>query len=366
MDKVIVNSKNSKLMIHATNIHGMGASQVVESLIRSLQKQLENEEVNLYLPWKTNFLFEQSELANIKVNRFKRILPNSISRVSECLLSSWYFDKADKALILGDIPLNRFKNQVVLLHQPSLIDPRINPYSGRNLKYRISRWLFKKNLKFIKYIVVQTGAMKEQIIASYPELNNKVKIISHPAPIRFIETRANGNRKYEASSITLFYPANNYPHKNFKIFEFMDTFIKQMEFELKIIITLNPTELPSSIASLNWLNCVGRLSPEKCFKQYEQVTGLFFPSLLESYGLPLVEAMKAGLPIICSDLPYARWLCEEQAIYFNPLSGESACQGIEELQRRIASTWQVDWKQALAKIPDNWDEVAKKFIDLLN
>jgi hypothetical protein len=76
--------------------------------------------------------------------------------------------------------------------------------------------------------------------------------------------------------------------------------------------------------------------------------------------------MTLDLPIVCSDLPYARWLCEDQAIYFDPLNGQSACKAIEELHRRYNSEWQVNWQQALTKIPKDWDEVAEKFIALLD
>jgi glycosyltransferase involved in cell wall biosynthesis len=356
---------DKQLMIHATNISGLGACQVVKSLITSLIKQFKDQKIELYLPLKDSIFEpgETRELDSIKVHRLKRFLPNSLSRVSESFLSPLYFKKTERSIILGDLPLRGFDNQVVLVHQPNLISPKINPYSGRNIKYRIARWIFKSNLKFVKHIVVQTGVMKEQIIASYPELTDRVTIIPQPAPVWF--NRRMINRKLQEDSITLFYPANNYPHKNFKIFEAMNDFVNQIEFPVRVIITLNSTEISPSIAKLNWLKCVGRLTPEECLKQYEQVTALFFPSLLESYGLPLVESMTAGLPIICSDLPYARWLCEDQAIYFDPLSAKSACEAIDELHRRMADKWQVNWKQALAKIPNSWDEVANKFIDLL-
>ncbi|EXZ19622.1 glycosyl transferases group 1 family protein [Bacteroides fragilis str. J-143-4] len=39
---------------------------------------------------------------------------------------------------------------------------------------------------------------------------------------------------------------------------------------------------------------------------YKSVTALLFPSYLESFGLPLLEAAKVGLPIVVIDLPYAK------------------------------------------------------------
>lgn len=48
-----------------------------------------------------------------------------------------------------------------------------------------------------------------------------------------------------------------------------------------------------------------------------------FPSLVESFGHPLVEAMAAGLPIVASDARVHREICGEAAVYF-PALNESA------------------------------------------
>ncbi len=58
-----------------------------------------------------------------------------------------------------------------------------------------------------------------------------------------------------------------------------------------------------------WLFCVGRLNHADCLSEYGRADALILPSVLESYGLPLVEAMVMGLPVIAADLPHARLLC---------------------------------------------------------
>jgi glycosyltransferase involved in cell wall biosynthesis len=44
-----------------------------------------------------------------------------------------------------------------------------------------------------------------------------------------------------------------------------------------------------------------------------------FPSLSETFGHPLAEAMSSGLPIIASDTPVHREVCKNSALYFSPL-----------------------------------------------
>ena len=118
-------------------------------------------------------------------------------------------------------------------------------------------------------------------------------------------------------------------------------------------------------SSIPWLHNVGRLSPDDCLERYRRVDGLFFPSTAESYGLPLVEAMALGIPVVCSDLPFARWLCETKASTSIPKIPETpgapskpSSNGVVKAGGRIGSG-------PLSKLPESWDEVAGAFLRLL-
>jgi glycosyltransferase involved in cell wall biosynthesis len=52
---------------------------------------------------------------------------------------------------------------------------------------------------------------------------------------------------------------------------------------------------------------------------YQQAELLAFPSLGETFGLPLVEAMAAGLPVVTSNTTVMPEICGDAVFYFDPL-----------------------------------------------
>ncbi|HRF11447.1 MAG TPA: glycosyltransferase family 1 protein [Candidatus Accumulibacter phosphatis] len=55
---------------------------------------------------------------------------------------------------------------------------------------------------------------------------------------------------------------------------------------------------------------------------YQNATALVFASIIEGFGLPVVEAMQRGLPVLCSDLPVLRELADGKAHFFGLESGD--------------------------------------------
>lgn len=63
---------------------------------------------------------------------------------------------------------------------------------------------------------------------------------------------------------------------------------------------------------------LGRVSDEELLRLYNQAECLLFPSIYEGFGLPLLEAMACGCPVLVSDIPVFREVCGDAAGYFNP------------------------------------------------
>jgi glycosyltransferase involved in cell wall biosynthesis len=71
---------------------------------------------------------------------------------------------------------------------------------------------------------------------------------------------------------------------------------------------------------------------EAALEQYvTHAEALVFPSLYEGFGLPPLEAMAAGCPVIASDIPALRESCGDAAFYCDPLSTKSIADALLSL-----------------------------------
>jgi glycosyltransferase involved in cell wall biosynthesis len=353
------------LLIHSTNVTGLGASQVVTSFIDGACKLNLLDKSIVFLPNKgllLNYLPSQG-----KVYRYKRFLPNGISRIIEIYFGKYLFSEQPVTIVLGDIPLRRIKNQVVLVHQPNLIYPKVNPLSGRSLKFRVLRSVFKSNLKYATRIIVQTDVMKNELLLSYPELAKKMEVVPQPIPSWFKYSNNTKPKKRTNQTLKLFYPAAGYNHKNHLFLkEFNDYLIQnRIEFpNIEVWLTLTAEEF-APFEKLSFVKNLGRLNHDQVMSAYKECDSLLFLSLAESYGMPLIESLSISLPILTIDLPYARWMCEDSVYYFSPNSFNSFLERLNELNEDLCRGVNPNYKTTLYKFPKSWEEVIKIFFEVV-
>ncbi len=73
----------------------------------------------------------------------------------------------------------------------------------------------------------------------------------------------------------------------------------------------------------------GRLSDEEIAALYSRAASFVFPSLYEGFGVPPLEAMTFGCPVIATTADAVRETCGDAAAYFNPLD-------VDELRQRMS------------------------------
>ncbi|MCH4901518.1 glycosyltransferase family 1 protein [Pseudomonas sp. B707] len=93
---------------------------------------------------------------------------------------------------------------------------------------------------------------------------------------------------------------------------------------------------------------------------YAHASALVFPSFVEGFGLPLVEAMQRGLPAMGSDIPVFREIGGEFMAYFDLQAPQSLADLVQSFERsgrfpaaRDVSDWQWNgWREASAQLAE--------------
>jgi glycosyltransferase involved in cell wall biosynthesis len=332
------------------------------SLLPALERNAGVQITEIHLPDRGSLANYQKSPDGGMSTRYRRRLPNALSRILECLVFARKFDGNTPLLVLGDLPLRCNAPQVVFVQTPHLLRPVRYRWRLDSLKFAISRLVFRLNARYADAFVVQTTFMQSALAASYPAIGKRIHVIAQPVPAWLLEnaSRRSGLRGTPGAALKLIYPAAGYPHKNHRLLASIKPGpdLSWPVENLKLTLPVENHPAPD----IRWIQCVGFLSAPAMIQAYGEADGLLFLSTDESYGFPLVEAMFMGLPVVCPDLPYAHALCGEGAIYFDPLSIDSLRTAIETLHARLSSGWWPDWTKQLNAIPKDWDVVADAMI----
>jgi hypothetical protein len=170
------------LRLHATNVAGIGAIQLVSNLAPALENSNNSFVKEIFIGENDLLDYYKPTISKSCIKLYARRLPNAISRFLECTLFASFFSGSGTLIVLGDIPLRICGNQIVLVHTPHLCNPNIQLIKERNYNALISSLLFKFNKNFVDNFVVQTYEMQEKLSRKYSIDKAKINIIKQPVP----------------------------------------------------------------------------------------------------------------------------------------------------------------------------------------
>jgi glycosyltransferase involved in cell wall biosynthesis len=75
----------------------------------------------------------------------------------------------------------------------------------------------------------------------------------------------------------------------------------------------------------------GWVPREELHSLYERARAFVYPSMFEGFGIPVLEAMAAGIPVACSDIPPLHEVAGDAALFFNPLDEDGIAAAIEHV-----------------------------------
>lgn len=209
------------------------------------------------------------------------------------------------------------RNQITFIHDAAVYSCK-NAYSKKfTLWYRL---LYRCSALLDRKVITVSEFSKKELVNYIPMLKGKIEVIhngvEHFQDIDIDETIFDlKNIKRENYILAV---GSLHPNKNFQII--VDS-LKDLDNNITLVIAGGFNEKVFSNASN--FNCdnvirVGYVSDEQLKALYKHAKAFVFPSVYEGFGIPPLEAMSVGCPVIASEAASIPEVCGEAAIYFEP------------------------------------------------
>ncbi|EDP68089.1 hypothetical protein CAT7_00980 [Carnobacterium sp. AT7] len=260
--------------------------------------------------------------------------------------------KPDVVFSMQNTTTYRVNAPVILyLHQPLPFQNIVN-YSLLNknerslaIKQKLVGALIKNSLPKVANIIVQTEWMRQEVL----------KYANKKESVFVIQPNIHETNKAKLENIRtnhFFYPTSDILYKNIAVVE---EACKKLDNEFPLLDYAVNLTIDRSIENEK-IHSVGQLSRIEVLEKLE-TTVLLFPSYVESFGLPLLEARQTGTFIIAASTPFAHEILNnyENVIYFDPFNAEEL-KGI--LYKSIHEQIKLSViKDSIVQKKDSWDEV---------
>ncbi|BAC93112.1 conserved hypothetical protein [Vibrio vulnificus YJ016] len=274
-----------------------------------------------------------------------------------------------KVLNFGDVIFPRLKSQTYFFDWAYLVLDDSNIWSSMDFKSRFIRMLKAALIKAFKSNNKTVIVQSEAISSSYKKIlgfEGEIVVAPTPVSINNIDGMSHGIDKN-----SLVYISNYAPHKNFEIIPRVASILKQNKVDCSIVLTIDENSIHwrnlscelSGLGVLDMVKTLGPLSQEDVFSVLKSSRALFFPSKLESYGIPLIEAMILGKPVLTSDTPFIKSVCGDAVLYFDPKCPEDIATKITDFIDGVdyCRMRQSEVSKVLENIP-SWDQYTRLLI----
>ncbi|WP_461672890.1 glycosyltransferase family 4 protein [Priestia megaterium] len=207
--------------------------------------------------------------------------------------------------------------QLVVIHDTAVYDAP----SGFSWKFKmvykfIYNIISKKSLK----ILTISEFSKERIIHHLKVDSKKISIITEGVD-HFFDVNEDDTILHEhcltENNYALFVSSLN-PNKNFDILEKVADTMKAEKFKIVIAGGTDPKIFNINTSMNKEIIYVGYVTDSQLKSLYKNAGCFIFPSLYEGFGLPPLEAMSVGCPVIVSDKASLPEVCKDAALYIDP------------------------------------------------
>ena len=233
-------------------------------------------------------------------------------------------------------------------------------------------------------ILTVSEASKRDIIHFFSVPPEKVVVVYNAIEERFSKTPsedaiARVRERYQLNHPFVLYVGNIKPHKNLvRLIEAFAELRRRGFDELKLLIIGDEiSKLPALRRAVHshklhkHVRFLGYLEDETLASLYRLASVFVFPSLYEGFGLPPLEAMASGTPVVTSNVSSMPEVTGDAAVLVDPYSVDSIVEGIArvlkdpalsaDLRRKgIARAREFSWDRSVQRTRELYQEVCER------
>jgi glycosyltransferase involved in cell wall biosynthesis len=322
---------------------GKGLGRYTQKLIENLEK---TDQKNLYFIFLRQENFEEYHPQN---SNFKKVLADF----------SWYTfsEQFDMPRLLNkynldlvhfphfNVPLFYRKkfivtiHDLILIHFPTIKGTTLNPFL-----YKLKFWAYKlvinSAIKRAEKIIAVSEFTKKDILSNYLINSDKINVI-YEACDDFCNFSSQKKEeileKYGIIKPYILYVGNAYPHKNLEELVLAFSQIRKEITNLRLVLVgkedyfYNRLKKIIQIEKIEKVIFSGFVPDKDLDTVYREAELYVFPSLYEGFGLPPLEAMAKGVPVISSNHPCMKEILCSSAAYFNAKDRNEIAEKIRNL-----------------------------------
>ena len=216
-------------------------------------------------------------------------------------------------------------------------------------------------------VILSVSEFSKQEIIKYTNTNKNIEIIYNGIE----ESWMDKNVSFDEKENYILYVGNVKPHKNLVRALKAFSLLKDNNVKFKIVgkkdgFITKDTEIDKIAKHLkNRVEFTGYVSDDELKKLYKKAKIFLFPSLYEGFGIPPLEAMASGTPVISSNVASLPEVCGDSAYYVNPYDVNDIAKGMEtvlkdeELQKELV-------QEGLERVKlYSWEKSANKLIKII-
>jgi glycosyltransferase involved in cell wall biosynthesis len=318
---------------------------------------LTNQEVRCLIPRTTNI---NPGWKNIQIKKIGRFSANLWEQIDLPLSTA-------RGLLFSTANIGPYfsRNQVVAIHDPSVFAVPFTYSLPFQLKYRtILNKVGKTALKIITFSEFSRRELQhwckipeEKIAVIY---EGREHILSQPADETIFSRLGIGEHPFFLAV------GSNSLHKNFAAaaHAFENAQFTNVDFvvtggDFPKVFKASKDTLSSSFRK------TGYISDGELRALYNRAVGLVYPSLYEGFGLPPLEAMTCGCPVICSNAASLPEVCGDAAVYCNPNDINEISNQMKRLVSEPGLRTQLREKGIIQAGKFSWRSAAEKTWDVL-